>query len=200
MQQSEPLVLRSPSGLPFGGVGAGHSGRIDLFEPQLTTIDTPGELQIGEAGRLVVAIPHQASRYQICLIRSVEGTGDNPVGHAEQELRTAGQRPAIQDLKRLDVGQPMALASRAQSELAFQDEPMVTPIIQVLDQQGLADLAWMIQHPPTQDPDRSGKVVVPHFTGTCSLDAQINMPALEGRICLGQQWWPGCGLAGLKQG
>jgi hypothetical protein len=191
--------MRSPSGLPFGGVGAGDSGRIDLFEPQLTTIDTPGELQIGEAGRLVVAISHQASRYQICLIRSVEGTGDNTVGHAEQELRTAGQRPAIQDLKRLDVGQPMALSSRAQSELAFQDEPMVTPIIQVLDQQGLVPLAWMIQHPPTQDPDPSGKVVVPHFTATCSLDAEINVTTLEGRMCLRQQWWPGCGMAGLKQ-
>jgi hypothetical protein len=192
--------MRSPSGLPFGGVGAGHSGRIDLFEAQLTTIDPPGELQIGEAGGLVVAISHQASRYQICLILPVEGTGDNPVGHAEQKLPTGGQRTAIQDLKRLDVGQPMALSSRAQSELAFQDDPMVTPIIQVLDQQGLGHLAWRIQHPPTQEADRSGKVVLPHFTGTCSLDAEIHVTTLEGRMCLRQQWWPGCGMAGLKQG
>jgi hypothetical protein len=142
-----------------------------LFETQLSTIDTPGELQIGEAGGLVIAISHQPERHSVGLLLTVERTGDNPVGHTEQELPTRRQGPTIQDLKSLDVHYPISLSRRAQSELAFQHDPLPAAIIHMLNQQGSCNLAWIIENPSIQEPDRSGDVVMTHFTGTCALDA-----------------------------
>jgi hypothetical protein len=41
----------------------------------------------------------------------------------------------------------------------------------MLNQQGSCNLAWIIENPSIQEPDRSGDVVMTHFTGTCALDA-----------------------------